>query len=572
MPNRNSEINMSSLPALFTNRSRHHYYKNIKTTFNEGMLTPFYVNELVQPSDTFNIIMSFVARTQTPLQPVMDNAYYDFYLFSMPWLDVWDNAKAFWGENPNGAWVSQVEYAVPKIKVESTATIGKHDILNYFGFRQGQRTNDYTVGGGLSVRVYVSCWNEYFRDENYIAPITIDKTDTTTVFDSTYAIKGGQCLKVAKFHDRFTSGLPEPSGNSVGIPLGTSAPVSVYGNGNAIGLVARNNSTEVLYDDVLGTRKARADNIETQIGGYLALGVGQSTNYPIGSTINQDTSQTGEAIGLAIDQNYGATGIIGTADLANAISATLNAQRIAIALNHIEERLGLYGRRYREIVKSAWFCDTSDLGMHIPEYLGGKRVMANMNQVVNSTEGTANAELGSTGGYSLTSDVFELCNKSFTEHSVLMGVMCYRTEQHNGVQGMPRQYLKSRKFDYYWDDLAGLGFQPIYNGELLWQGNSEDMEAHHFLPSWEEYRNETDIASGEFAPDYSTWLKEWTYTRKLENLPIMGQTWIEEDSQAMDRTLTVTSEAGDNIIMDIQLEVTKYSITKQHGLPGINKL
>lgn len=558
MPNRNSEINTSSLPALFTNRSRHHYYKNIKTTFNEGMLTPFYANELVQPSDTFNIIMSFVARTQTPLQPVMDNAYYDFYLFSMPWLDVWDNAKAFWGENPNGAWINQVEYVTPRITVESTATIGKHDILNYFGFRQGQRSYDYTVGGGLSVKVYVSCWNEYFRDENYIAPIQIDKSDATTTFDSTYAIKGGECLKVAKFHDRFTSGLPEPSGNTVGIPLGTSAPV--IGTGKAIGLDGYTSTTKGTV--LLGGLTPPATG-----GRYQLTTMGAQTNTDIGTTATAYAFNENTLIGLSSNPEYSGT----IADLSNAISATLNAQRIAIALNHIEERLGMYGRRYREIVKSAWFCDTSDLGMHIPEYLGGKRVMANMNQVVNSTEGTTNAELGSTGGYSLTSDVFELCNKSFTEHSVLMGVMCYRTEQHNGVQGMPRQYLKSRKYDYYWDDLAGLGFQPIYNGELLWQGTSEDMEAHHFLPSWEEYRSETDIASGEFAPDYSTWLKEWTYARKLENLPVMGQTWIEEDTQAMDRTLKVTSEAGDNIIMDIQLEVTKYSITKQHGLPGINK-
>lgn len=568
MPNRNSEINVSSLPALYTNRSRHHYYKDIKTTFNEGMLVPFYANELIQPSDTVNIILSFVARTQTPIQPTMDNAYYDFYCFALPWLDSWDNTKAFWGENPDGAWINTTEISTPRITVPATATIGKHDILNYIGFRQGQREYDYTVGGSLTVRTIALCWNEYFRDENYISPVQIDKSDATITFDTNDPTKGGECFKVAKFHDRFTSGLPEPSGTAVGIPLGTSAPVSVYGNGTGIKLL-RKNTSDIMGDVTMSAWTDRDYSNGARIG---SLGLGELSNNNVGTTVGTVADvQEGSIIGLAQSPVYGASGIIGTADLANAISATLNAQRIAIALNHIEERLGMYGRRYRSIIKANWFCDTSDTAMHIPEYLGGKRVMANMNQVVNSTEGTANAELGSTGGYSLTSDVFELCNKSFTEHTVLVGLMCFRTEQHNGVQGMPRQYLKSRKYDYYWDELAGLGFQPVYNGELLWQGTSEDMEAHHFLPSWEEYRNETDMATGEFSPDYTTWLKEWTYTRKLENLPVMSQQWIEEDSAPMDRTLTVTSEAGDNIIMDIQLEVTKYSITKQHGLPGLTK-
>ena len=83
--------------------------------------------------------------------------------------------------------------------------------------------------------------------------------------------------------------------------------------------------------------------------------------------------------------------------------------------------------------------------------------------------------------------------------------MCLRTEEHNGAQGLERQYLKSQKYDYYWDELAGLSFQPVYNGELFWQGSSTDMVAHHFLPAWDEYRRETDRLTGEFAPDYTNW-------------------------------------------------------------------
>lgn len=555
MPNRNEEINVSALPALFTNRSRHHYYKNIKTSGNEGNLIIIYANELVQPADTFNINCSFVGRTQTPYQPVMDDAYYDIYLFTLPWHDAWDNANAFFGENPNSAWINTTQYTTPRIKVPANATISKDDILAYMGFRQGALGNEYTVGGGMIVTTYNFIWNEYFRDQNYIAPKQLDTTGATITFDTTDSLKGGKVLKVAKFHDRFTSGLPDVA-SSTTLPIGTSAPV--YGNGKTIGLT---NGTNIRGLQIWqnGTTQPSLQASSTAYDKNIGTGAAASAS---------EVYANGNYIGLVTS---GESGMY--ADLTSAVSATLNAQRVAIAINHIEEKLGLYGRRYREIVRSGWSVTPSDTAMHIPEYLGGKRILMGMNQVVNSTEGTDNSVLGSTGGYSLTTDIFELCNKSFVEHSILIGLMCLRCEQHNGAQGLDRQYLKSLKYDYYWDELAGLGFQPVYNGELFFQGiEAIDMTAHHFLPSWDEYRHETDSLTGEFSPDYSQWLKEWTYARKLTNLPIMSQQWIEEDTVPMDRTLTVESSAAHNYIVDIQLEITKYSITKQHGLPGIDKL
>lgn len=566
MPSRNTEINLSSLPALYTNRSRHHDRMNIKTSGNVGDLILFFNDELVQPGDTYNITMSFVSRLTTPYQPVMDNAYYDTYMFAIDWLDVWDYTKEFWGENTTGAWKQQTEYTTPRITVESTATIGKHDLLAYMGFRQGQRPNNYTVGGQLTVNAYCFAWNEYFRDQNYIAPITINKNGSTITFDPTQAIKGGQVLKVAKFHDRYTSGLPEPTSNTVGIPLGTSAPV--YGQyGTAIKLNTYYDNSYHANAGQLTSELNRDGNVDTQLGIRTSSG-GEIPNVQTQGNSVGITQQKGGwnvIFKNTVDPNIKSTVY---ADLSEAISATLSAQRLALGLNHIEEKLGLYGRRYREIIRSCWYTDTSDKAMHIPSYIGGKRTIMNMNQVTNQA-----ASLGETGAFSLTTDIYNLCNQSFTEHTVLIGVMCLRTEHHNGAQGMPRQYLKSRKYDYYWDELAGLSFQPVYNGELLWRGTSADMDAHHFLPSWEEYRRFQDRLTGEFAPDYTNWLGQWTYADKLEdaNFPAMGQDWIEENSNAMDRTLTETSQLTDNYIVDIELDITKYSIVKQYGLPGMDK-
>lgn len=568
MPNRNTEINLSSLPALYTNRSRHHDKMNIKTTGNVGDLILFFNDELVQPGDTYNILLSMVARLTTPYQPVMDNAYYDTYLFAVDWLDIWDYTKEFWGENTTGSWRQLTEYETPKVTVPSTGTIGKHDLLAYMGFRQGQRSANYTVSGGLTINAYCFCWNEYFRDQNYTAPLTLNKAGTTVTFNTSSALTGGQVLKVCKMHDRFTSGLPEPGGNAVGIPLGTSAPV--YGNGK--GIVFETIGSNGTTKHYTSTATGQYDYSNLSKGNLYLY---NATNKNIGDTTTTTTSdgafKTNTVVGLMTKEGVNSVRTSGIyADLAEAVSATLNAQRVALALNHIEEKLGMYGRRYREIIRSCWYTDTSDKAMHIPSYIGGKRTLMNMNQVTATTEGT-NQELGTTGAFSLTTDVYELCNQSFTEHTVLIGVMCLRTEEHNGVQGMPRQYLKSKKYDYYWDELAGLGFQPVYNGELFWTGLDTDMEAHHFLPAWEEYRRFQDRLTGEFNPDYSNWLGQWTYASQLTSLPAMGTDWLTQNSNNMDRTLTETSSLTDNYIVDIELDITKYSIVKQYGLPGMEK-
>lgn len=564
MPNRNTEINTSSLPEIYVNRSRHHYFKNIKTSGNVGDLILFYNNELVQPGDTFNIIMSFVSRLNTPYQPVMDNAYYDIYSFAVEWLDIWNYTKEFWGENTLGAWVQTTEYEVPKITVPAETALNKHSLLAYMGFRQKTLANKYTMAGQLTVLAYCFSYNEYFRDQNYIAPLDIkSKFDGATLtYDENDVTTGGLVCKVAKMHDRFTSGVPEPISNQIGIPLGTSAPI--YGDGKSLMIMANGDTNNTVKS---------AGYWASSTYGFRSVGT-NNTQYSLpNASLSANDYSSGYAIGVvskdqAIDKNV-TSGMY--ADLAEAISATLNAQRMSVGLNHIEEKLGMYGRRLREIYKSCWGVDSNDTAQHIPEYLGGKRVSLNMREVLDTAGGSG--ELGATGAQSMTADIFELCNKSFTEHSVLIGVMCLRTEEHNGSQGMERQYFKSRKYDYYWPELAGLGFQPVYNGELLFTATNADREAHHFLPSWDEYRREPDRMTGEFSPDNANWLGQWTYANKIVDdiVPAMSQEWLEQSPVNMNRTLIDDSTLSDNYIVDIQLEITKYSVVKQYGIPGMDK-
>lgn len=541
MPSLEAEVNKYSLPKLSYRRSRHYYEKNYKTTLNTGMLIPIYANELVQPGDTFKIDLSFIAREVTPLQPVMDNLYIQFFGFAVDWLDIWNDTKAFWGENTLGAWAQTTEYFTPQIKIPANTKITAHSLLAYFGWPQKKFATEFTTGGGLSVNAYCLTYNEWFRNQNYIPPLEINMAGTTITYNPTDVTKGGLVKNTMKFHDRFTSGVPAPErGEPVPVPLGTSAPINTGTEATIF------NSTVTGGSRIVGTSP-----------------VVTSANQAILGAVPYDPAQDVRAGSLY-------------ADLADAVSAALSAQRLAIATNHILEKLAMYGGRYREIIKACWGVESSDLSQHIPEYLGGWRQPLNMEEVI-ATTSAENQELGNTGAMSLTNGFGNVITKSFNQHAVILILATIRHNQTYG-QGLPRQYFKSRKYDYYWNDFAGISFQPVFNGELFLQGTAEDKEAFSFLPPWSEYKSEENQLTGMFNPYYSTndgdtenWLKEWTYGNKFANLPMMGEEFLEQGPENVDRTITVQSTLGDQFLLDCQFLITKWSEVPDFRVVGLDR-
>lgn len=195
---------------------------NHKTTFNNGELIPFYIDTDVLPGVTIKNKTAVLCRMSTPKYPVMDNLYLDTYYFKVPIWTIWDNWKAFNGENEDGAWAQTTEYEVPMFKTEPDAMVAANSINDYMGIPTNVPNIEFNQFG---VRALLRVYNFWFRDQNLIAPIKYATGDDTITIDGT-ALTGGTPLKVAKFHDYFTSCLPEPQkGAAITTPLGTTAPV-----------------------------------------------------------------------------------------------------------------------------------------------------------------------------------------------------------------------------------------------------------------------------------------------------------------------------------------------------------
>ena len=150
----------SEVPRAEIQRSRFDRSFGYKTTFDAGFLIPFYVDEAL-PGDTFNFRLSAFARLATPLKPLMDNMFMDFFFFAVPIRLIWDNWQKFNGEQANPA--DTTDYVVPTMT--STAGTGYvvgslHDYLGLPVEVPG------LVHSSLWHRAYNEIWNQWFRDQN----------------------------------------------------------------------------------------------------------------------------------------------------------------------------------------------------------------------------------------------------------------------------------------------------------------------------------------------------------------------------------------------------------------------
>lgn len=545
---RNSEIAKAGVPTITYNRSTFKDTFTHTTTFNLGDFVPFFVDTQVQPGDTYSIDTSIVTRLNSPKTPTMGNLDQDIYWFSLPWWVVWEHAKEFWGENKTGAWAQTVEYTVPRIfvpSVESGNAIDTHHTLAHMGFPIHHGNYYGTV---LALRALYEIWNYWFRDQTVTAPILYSHGDEDLTYTSDRE-HGGQMLKVCKHHDYFTSLLPEPQkGTAETISLGTKAPVLGDTSGNYL-------------TGTIGTFKPD--------GTAITAGRNIITHYSSGDGKSYlDYNQEGIT---EVSPSNVQLGLF--TDLSQAVAATINAMRVDIAMQHIKEKDAIFGTRYGELTEAHWGVQGGADILQIAEYLGGKRVPLEMQTVLQTSATPTSGEgtqQGYTGAFSVTADADKSFTKSFTVHSILIGVMCVR-QDHQYSQGLASQFSKFRKYDYYWNELANIGYQPVYKKEIYTTGTSTDNEVLGYKPPHQEYRTWVNITTGEMNPDYNLSLDYWTYADDYDSAPVYSTEFLEETPDFLDRTLFVPSTTADNFLCDIACNITKISEVPQYGIPGLSR-
>lgn len=515
-----------------------------KTTANFGKLVPFYIAEIV-PGDTFDVETTMLARMSTPLYPVMDNAYIDYYYFFVPNRLVWSNWAAFLGENKMSSWAPDVEYIVPHAAV--TATEG--GLLDHCGIPIKIRLDiDFLVQ-----RAYKLIWNEWFRDQNTTDPVLVNTGDDVTEDEIATA---NDLLPVTKYFDYFTSALPAPQkGDAVDIPLGDYATLTTL----------ENDVGSASYNPLRFYMRYGDDNPADAAGSYVTQPMYAFYNPGALSasvfTSGEDAITPPVEITLSNPSNL-------VADLSSVSGVTINALRQAFQMQRLLELQARTGSRYVEIIKASFGVTSPDARMQRPEYLGGKRIDVQMQQVTQTSSTDAESPLGHVGAYSKTISANRDFKQSFTEHGFVIGLMCARTN-HTYQQGLHKMWTRRGRFDFYWPTFAHIGEQPIKLREIYAQGTAEDDEPFGYQEAWAEYRFMPNLVTGAFRSAATANLDEWTYADFYSERPYLSSGWIAETSVNVDRTLAVTSELSDQLIFDIFVFNNATRVMPLYSVPGL---
>ena len=581
--NREAESHFSVAPvSLDMGRSIFNTNNKHLTTANAGDLNVMYVREVL-PGDTWSMDMGSAIRMTTPIFPVMDNCFVDFFWYFVPNRLIWDHWREFMGENTATAWEQQVEYEIPQITAPSGGwNVGT--IADQMGIPTG--VGNLSISA-LPFRAYALVWNEWFRNENTNDPVMVNKDDATVTGSNATnnpvinAQLGAAPLKVCKTADYFTSCLPQPQkGEPALLPLADLSfegnIIPVRGNGKALGLDA-------------GTGTGYGDRyFGTKIGGNQGSTSGTFGVHPNLYNKNIGTIQDGywtgtnypRAIGLTTDASK--SGVV--VDLSNVTTTvtsnvTINDLRTAFQIQKYLEKEALYGSRYTERIQAFFGVTSPDARLQRPEYLGGTRVPINIDQVIQTSasqqqSGLTTTPQGNAAAYSLTNYAGSMFTHSFTEDGIILGLYAIR-QNHSYQQGLDRMWSRRTKYDYYVPVFANLGNQAVLNKEIYAQGstvkdsdgNVIDEKAFGYQEAWAEYRYSKDYITGKFRSNASGTLDSWHYGDDYDTLPMLSAEWMNETSENIQRTLAVDNEP--QFICDFYFKNRCSRVMPLYSIPGL---
>lgn len=524
-------------PSTPISRSVFNRSHSLSTTMNANYLVPIWY-DMAYPGDTLKLGCNVFSRLATQIVPFMDNMYMDIHVWCVPIRLIWSHWKNFNGEQPQAYDPANpsagTDYLTPQLTTTTTSQVTANSIYDYFDIPLGISGLSFN---SFNFRAYNLVWNEWYRDENLQDPVVVRLGDNgvDTIADFTL-------LKRGKRKDYFTSCLPFPQkGPSVDLPLGGTAPVTisnktiaVAGNGKALGLTNGTlftgltnssgtlRSVEGAYGVNVGTQKGNVTNMDQQ-----ALGV---------------TSDTTGKSGLVAYAN----GLTGTADMTNVTSSTINGLRQAFALQRLFEKDARGGTRYTEMILSHFGVKSPDERLQRPEFLGGGTFNLNLN-VVPQTSSTATGVTpqGNLSSFGTISGRSSKIVKSFTEHCVVFAVASIRADL-TYQQGLPRDYSKRARTDYYLPTLANLGEQAVLNKEIFAQGSSVkvngevvDEQVFGYQERWAEMRYKSNRITGQLRSTANLSLDIWHLAQDFSNLPTLNSDFIEENVP-VDRVIAIS--------------------------------
>jgi hypothetical protein len=486
-----------------------------------GNLVPILTLECV-PGDKFNISAESLVRFAPMTAPVMHRMDVSMHYFFVPNRILWDNWEKFITDANSGLvapYITSSELEPQFIGTYPTA--GR--FADYMGLPTPPNGSTNTDVSALPFAAYQCIYNEYYRDQNLVAPVNYKLTDGNN-FSSIARVNELMSLrKRAWEHDYFTASLPfAQKGSAVDIPLG-----SIDGN------------VEVFYDNASGT---------TLSGSPASINV-----------------QGLPAADITNDRLYAKT------DGADIEPTTINDLRRAFRLQEWLEKNARGGTRYVESILTHFGVKSSDARLQRPEYITGTKTPVIISEVLNTTgsfeagdpTNPTSSPQGTMAGHGVAVTSGKQGNYYCEEHGYIIGIMSIMPKTAY-QQGIPRTFLKNDTLDYFWPTFANIGEQEVQKQELYaYTANKEDTFG--YVPRYSEYKYMPSRVAGEFR----TSLDYWHLGRIFATEPALNQTFVECAPANTKRIFAVTDEGTDSLYCHVLNKITAIRPMPKYGTPMI---
>lgn len=487
----------SKIPVKKPRRNLFNLSFDSKLSCNMGQLVPILVKPVV-PGDTFQNQTEIFLRFAPMLAPIMHSVYITTHFFFVPNRLLWNE----WEDFITGGKDGTASPVFPRLNFSTSSVINSYlkegGLADYMGIPTsaagvGNTTYPNYVSA-LPFRAYQLIYNEYYRDQNLIDEIEFSRESGIFNAPSSEYAALLTLRNRAWQKDYFTSALPwAQRGEPVTIPVGGEAPVM--------------------------WQKGR---------------LGAQLKNPDGTLVSSGTLVSNGS-NLALDSNAQAITIDPKdslfADLSEATSVTINDLRAAQKLQEWLTKNARGGARYTEQILNHFGVRSSDARLQRPEFLGGGMDYLAVSEVLQTSATQDNTTpLGDFAGHGVAQSATHTFRKFFEEHGYVIGILSIMPKTAY-QQGLPKDYFKFDKMDFYFPEFANLGEQEIKTKELYLnyydQVDSEtnirsNENTFGYTPRYAEYK----FSSSEVHGDFRSSLDYWHLGRIFSNTPKLNKDFV----------------------------------------------
>lgn len=480
---------------------------DVKMSADMGNLTPILTLECV-PGDKFDLSCESMVRFAPMIAPVMHRMDVTMHYFFVPNRILWSNWEKFITEH-NSLHVS------PYVEYDGTYGTSVNKFMDYMGVAPAPAGAVTTRINVLPMAAYQCIYNEYYRDQNLIAPIDYKLVDGNNVTSGADISRLFTLRKRAWEHDYFTSSLPfAQKGAAVDIPLAiNSNDVPVYWNQNL----------------------TTAVNVTTpDAAGNITIG-----NVPMEGDVNTPLMAKTSDVDLQ--------------------PTTINDLRRAFRLQEWLEKNARGGTRYIENILTHFGVRSSDKRLQRPEYITGVKSPVIVSEVLNNTGQTDGLPQGNMSGHGISVSSGKAGSYYCEEHGYIIGIMSVMPKTAY-QQGIPRTYLKKDSLDYFWPTFANIGEQEVQKQELYaYTANAEDTFG--YVPRYAEYKYMPSRVAG----DFRNTLDYWHLGRIFATEPSLNGDFV--SANPTKRIFAVEDPEGDSLYCHVLNKIKAVRPMPKYGTP-----